>query len=160
MHADQLDSGSISIDRQQFLLSDLVADVMCTVDSRRINITLPDEGLMHADYQYVRIILANLLGNALKYSPPESMVELRVRRVLDPEGGSYHFHVANLIGKAGTPDPARLFSRYYRSEGARSFVGAGLGLWLAQTLAGQHGSEILFVAEQTQVCFNFRIGQA
>lgn len=44
-----------------------------------------------------------------------------------------------------------MFARYYRSEGARSQVGAGLGLWLAQQL----GSALMFQPSQEQVVFSF-----
>ena len=47
-----------------------------------------------------------------------------------------------LLAACGAPDPARVFSRYYRAPMATQVSGTGLGLWLSQNLARQMHSEI------------------
>jgi signal transduction histidine kinase len=113
-----------------------------------------------SDYQYVRLILQNLLSNALKYSPADSMIELQIESTSVNNMACVSFRVLNAVGAAGMPDPAQVFSRYYRSEAARQHVGAGLGLWLAQAVARQLGSEVHFQPTHGQVMFGFCLVQA
>ena len=94
---------------------------------RRIELTgEPRHLIVEADRPYLDLILENLLGNAVKYSPPEEPIEVTIRAT-DIEA-----QVAVLdrgIGFEGT-DTEQLFSAFYRSETARSRA-AGLGIGLA-----------------------------
>lgn len=155
--ADQIEQGAILMEKQNFSLKNLIDDVLQTLDAGRITLLGPHGFVLFSDYQYVRIILLNLLNNALKYSPPDSMVEFKIQNAPLKDVAGLTFSVSNTVGNAGMPDPAQVFVRYYRSDGARRYVGAGLGLWLAQTVARQLGSEVHFLAKQAQVCFSFRL---
>jgi signal transduction histidine kinase len=161
MQADQIDQGPPAIDQQLFCLDSLTADLLQSVGASRIQLQAPSPCAVFSDYQYVRIILLNLLSNALKYSAPNSMVAFNIEHETIDERAGLHFSVSNHIGAAGMPDPAQVFARYYRASGARSCVGAGLGLWLAQTLTRQLGSQLHFVAgskiRPAQACFHFRL---
>jgi signal transduction histidine kinase len=99
-----------------------------------------------------------VLANALKYSPPDSLVELAVRSVMD-EGDrrTLELCVSNEVGPAGTPAPDRAFERYYRAEGARSQSGAGLGLWLSQALAHALGSEVAMRTVGAKISFSLTL---
>jgi signal transduction histidine kinase len=88
------------------------------------------------------------------------MVELQIERTSLDGVASVQFRVVNAVGACGLPDPAQVFSRYYRSDAARQNVGAGLGLWLAQAVARQLGSEIHFQIIKGQVAFGFGLEQA
>jgi signal transduction histidine kinase len=50
-----------------------------------------------------------------------------------------------------------VFQRYYRSELAKQQSGAGLGLWLAQSMAHALGTEIVYAQEHHNVRFHFAI---
>lgn len=152
--ADQIDQGAMLMNKQAMCLTALTADVLQTVGAARI--TLPGPApMVFSDAQYVRLILLNLLSNALKYSPPDSPVELQFDSTAVKNRAGVTLRVVNAVGAAGLPDPAHVFARYYRAEGARRQVGAGLGLWLAQALARQLGSELHFQTDQGQVVFSF-----
>lgn len=161
VQADQIDQGAPLIDKQLFFLNSLTDDLLHSVDAARITLLAPAECGVFSDYQYVRIILVNLLSNALKYSAPNSMVEFNIHSAAHKGKEGLNFSISNSPGVAGMPDPEQVFVRYYRSEGARSCVGAGLGLWLAQAMAKQLGSEVHFEADcgagQAQACFSFRL---
>jgi signal transduction histidine kinase len=101
------------------------------------------------------IILKNLVSNALKYSPPDSLVELLIRPAHQNIGAGLLFSISNEVGAAGLPDPARMFERYYRGEGALSQSGAGLGLWLAQEMAGNLGTVIEAQMSEHKISFSF-----
>ncbi|MBH2011037.1 MAG: hypothetical protein I8H71_15185 [Xanthomonadaceae bacterium] len=153
--ADQIDQGAAAIDRQLFSLKALADDVLHTVGAGRIRLVMPQAVEIRSDYHDVRLILLNLLSNALKYSPPDSLVELNIQTTRIKDAAGVRFSVLNGVGAAGRPDPAQVFVRYYRAEAARGQVGAGLGLWLAQAVARQLGSELHFQPAQAQVIFSF-----
>ena len=161
VQADQVEDNAPVIEQKLFSLDSLTANLLHSIDASRITLQAPAECAVFSDHQYLRIILLNLLSNALKYSAPNSMVAFDIEReTLDGRAG-LHFRVSNHIGAAGMPDPGQVFTRYYRSEGARGSVGAGLGLWLAQTMARQLGSELQFHADggsgPAQARFHFRL---
>lgn len=153
--ADQIDQGAATIDKELFSLNALTDDLLHTVGAGRIRVVMPQAGEIRSDYHDVRLILLNLLSNALKYSPPDSLVELNIQSTRVRDAAGVRFSVLNAVGATGSPDPAQVFVRYYRAEAARGQVGAGLGLWLAQAVARQLGSEVHFQLTQEQVIFSF-----
>ncbi|MDO8300704.1 7TM-DISM domain-containing protein [Lacisediminimonas sp.] len=160
VQADQMALGLMPMKKSRFALAATLDDLVRSLDANRIRITVPAGIELLADPHYFRMILLNLLGNALKYSPPDSTVELTVDGAPEGDAGSINLTVSNQVGRAGRPDPAQLFSRYYRADGARGQAGAGLGLWLSQSVATQMGSRIHFTGEQSRVAFNFRMERA
>ena len=119
----------------------------------------PIDGLqLHTDPSYFQIMLNNLVGNALKYSTPDSAVVVQLSRLTDAKGEPrVQFAVRNTIGPWGSPDPEKVFSRYYRSDKASGVSGTGLGLWLSQKLAERLGTRIQLSLEAGQVVFWFTL---
>jgi signal transduction histidine kinase len=95
--------------------------------------TLPVNGDRHLLSQ----ALANLLDNALKYTP-QGGVSLSAHR----QGELVRIEVADT--GPGVPEDRResVFDRFVRLEGSRSTPGNGLGLSLARAVARLHGGEI------------------
>lgn len=159
--ADHIEQDAVHMHKQSFPLTTLTDDLLQMVGADRIRLVCaqPMQNVF-SDYQYVRLILQNLLSNALKYSPADSVVELHIECAAPRDVANVQFSVLNAVGACGLPDPAQVFSRYYRSEAARQHVGAGLGLWLAQAVARQLGSEVHFRVDRGQVAFGFGLAQA
>ena len=86
----------------------------------------PRHLIVEADRPYLELILENLLGNAVKYSPPSAPIDVAIHatdneaRVVVQDRG---------IGLQGA-DTEQLFSAFYRSEAARN-QSSGLGIGLA-----------------------------
>jgi signal transduction histidine kinase len=113
---------------------------------------------LHTDPSYFQIMLNNLVGNALKYSTPDSPVVVQLSRLTDAQGAPrIQIAVRNTIGPWGCPDPEKVFSRYYRSDKASGVSGTGLGLWLSQKLAERLGTRIQLSLEAGQVAFWFTL---
>jgi signal transduction histidine kinase len=114
-----------------------------------------DDALLTSDIQYLKIIFNNLLTNALKYSPPDTLIEMSVQAVANVQGHkTLNFCVSNEVGEAGTPAPDRAFERFYRAEAARNQSGAGLGLWLSQELAHALGTQVVMQHDSDQISFS------
>ena len=160
VQADQIDQGAALLNKQLFKVQSLTDDLLTTFDTRRISLISDPTQTVFSDYQYTRLILQNLMSNALKYSPVGSPIELHIQTLDVKNTTCVRFVVLNTVGLAGLPDPERIFMRYYRSEAARQYVGAGLGLWLAQAVAQQLGSQVNCQIAQDKVSFNFELASA
>lgn len=100
---------------------------------------LPSVCLVRVDRQRLQRVVANLLDNALKYTPAGGRVtitlaveEARIRLDIEDTG----------IG-VSPEEAAKIFKRFYRSDHSRSKLGNGLGLSLSLANVRAHGGEIL-----------------
>ena len=135
----------------------LLRDAVNSLDHARIQIHCTEAATLQADPQFLSIILRNLLSNALKYSPPGSVVVLLAQRQTCAGAPGLRFGVRSLVGASGVPERSRLFKRYYRAEGAKKLPGAGLGLWLSQALAHKIGTTIDMQVAHDHIEFSFTV---
>lgn len=109
-------------------------------DAKDIRIELGDiDGIvLEADPVRLRQILANLLDNAIKYSPNGSSVELSCLAF----DGSVVFRVRDNGSGIDEEDMPRIWNRLYRGAEARDRPGLGLGLSLVKAIVEAHGGEV------------------
>lgn len=99
---------------------------------------------LQTDGQLLQIILSNLLDNANRYSDPFTPVIITLDSVEQVGLNGLSIRVSNTPGLAGWPDASQLFSKYYRSSGAKNTSGSGLGLFLAHQLAQTLGGTLQY----------------
>lgn len=96
--------------------------------------------VVDGDRRQLASAVGNLLENAVKYSDPGDVVQVRVRRDDDS------FEIAVVDEGVGIPrrDLDRVFERFYRVDRARSRTtgGTGLGLSIVRHVASNHGGAI------------------
>lgn len=91
-----------------------------------------------ADEGLLQHILTNILGNAVKYSPPGRAVEFTLsRRDMDAE-----FVIRDRGCGIPAADQARLFTAFYRGSNVGKTSGSGLGLVIAKRCVDLHGGTI------------------
>lgn len=104
-----------------------------------LGIEVPQEHLIiQGDRSRLQRIIANLLDNAIKFTPRGGKVLLAVE-------GTLNHVIVSIIDNGMGIDPQDLphiFERFYRADRSRSTPGNGLGLSLVQALVRCHGSEI------------------
>jgi len=83
--------------------------------------------------------LTNLIDNALKYAPPNGVIEVAVRKRSD---GAAEISVADNGPGIADSEKSKVMERFYRGDSSRGTPGVGLGLSLAQAVAKLHGSAI------------------
>jgi len=123
----------------------------------RLSITTEPLPELNTDPQLLCIILCNLISNAIKYSPPEAVIEIHAEPAQHGGKNGVLVTVQNQVGTAGLPDPEQLFNKYYRSPGAGSKSGSGLGLYLARSITGLLGGQIAYSVVQEKVRFTLWI---
>lgn len=126
-------------------------------DADRVKVLERNPAPIHSDSQLLAICMANLVENALKYSPASSHITVRVLPFAVAAVDGFVVKVANQIGLAGTPDAGQIFSKYYRSPGARSKSGSGLGLYLTRSISQLLGAQLSYQVERDQVEFTLWI---
>jgi signal transduction histidine kinase len=105
-----------------------------------------DSVVARVDPAQLRMVLANLIDNAVKYSPQGGTVDVRVEQC--------HGHVRFLVSDEGIGVPEaereRIFDKFIRldPEMSRGIGGTGLGLYICRELVGQMGGRIWVSANQ------------
>ena len=101
-------------------------------------VTSPPELRVTVDRTRMRQVLANLVDNAIKHTPPGGRIELRALR----EQRTLVISVKD-TGVGISPDELpRIWDRLYRGGDSRSQRGLGLGLSLVRAVVRAHGGEI------------------
>ncbi len=100
----------------------------------------PDRPQVRADGDRLHQVLTNLIGNAVKYAPPGSLVLLAVRQT----DGRARVEVTDQGPGIAAEFRHRLFQRFSRAsdEGTRRASGSGLGLYIARTIIERQGGRI------------------
>ena len=142
------DSGQFTLRLEQVDVPKLVAQVAQTLQPAAdraqvvLAIELPETlPSLHADGLRVQQVLSNLLGNAIKFSPPDGTVTVSAAM---RDEGTLTFSVSDQGRGVELEDHARIFDRFYQSESSvRNRAGGyGLGLSIAKLIVEQHNGRI------------------
>jgi len=104
----------------------------------RVRLTADAQAVALADPERIERAVANLLSNALKYSPPDSPVRVCVARA----GSEVEIAITDQGEGIPAEELPRLFGRYWRSRRANSVEGTGLGLYITRLLVEAHGGHV------------------
>jgi two-component system sensor histidine kinase CpxA len=111
------------------LLATIVSDCSIEADARGCSLVLDAAGplTVKGDPELLRRAAENVIRNALRYSPPQSSVDVK----LTPNGATARIQVRDY--GPGVPEEAlnRIFEPFYRVEGDRNRDSGGVGLGLA-----------------------------
>jgi two-component system phosphate regulon sensor histidine kinase PhoR len=153
LDVSRIDAGQLDLQIQRVNLVPLVAQV---IDQQRpaaggrelVMESVAEELFVAGDSLRIRQVLTNLVGNAIKYSPPDGAITVRMRRVAEDEvigpgvaGPAAVVCVHDSGSGIASDQQARLFQRYYRVRSHRA-EGLGLGLYLSREFVQMHGGQI------------------
>lgn len=154
LQVERLEDEKLSVSYENFNLLEIVKkSCMSLPGGECIHISTSGVLQMHSDQEIVRVIISNLLENALKYSPEKSRVTIVLKGNLD----KVNISVENQVGSAGFPSPDLVFEKYYRSPLARQRTGSGLGLYLVKSLVTLLGGAIDYFSNEKLVRFDVQL---
>ena len=143
----KLESGNMVPELEEFSLKELIHDSLqdATWSAKERNIHFQVDAddhdyRVHADIALIQRVVQNLLDNAIKYSPENSLIRIQM---VDGED-AVQLHIADQ-GKGILPeDIPHIFERYYRCQQQRhsSKLGSGLGLAIVKKICDLHQSSI------------------
>jgi len=144
LHTSQIEAGTFSYSFTDVDLSRLVEDAVATASigqdevrvTASVSSSLPP---IRGDRERLRQVLANLIENAIKYSPAGGEVEVRAQ----PNDGRVRISVID-SGPGIAHDQQRLiFEKFGRADvPGGSKPGTGLGLFIARSIAEAHGGTV------------------
>ena len=142
LEASRIEHGAIEPKWESVDLTDVIAAVLRDLrqdrpGSRVTTAIDPDCPLVRSDPLLLRHVLINLIDNALKFSPADTLVSI----ALEPRGDKVVCRVLD-HGPGLPDDSAALIERFHRLEGSDRVGGSGLGLWIARNFVEAVGGTI------------------
>ena len=143
----EIEAGAMSLGlgdvRLEPLMDDLRNEYQAQALEKGLTLTFdlpPKFPLMRADRDKLVLILHNVLGNALKYTPAGGTVTLNMHE----DAGHIVFDITDTGIGIPPAEADKVFERFYRVKDERTaeVVGTGLGLPLAREFARMHGGDI------------------
>lgn len=149
----RLQAGRLSLQRQPTELVGLTRRVIehlqTTTSRHQLSLqTTCQEIWAEVDAFRLEQILANLLANAIKYSPAGGPIDVTIWQ--DEQAREVHFSVRDQGMGIPREQQAQIFGRFVRAENVRAagIRGTGLGLYLCRELVERHGGHISFQSEE------------
>jgi signal transduction histidine kinase/DNA-binding NarL/FixJ family response regulator len=147
-----LDAGTLALHPQPTSVKDLFSasrELFAPAAAERAVVLVVHEDAdlpaVNADPHRLLQVLANLVGNAIKFTPEGGRVEVVAQAVEDPTAGKRGSAVRFTVSDTGSGIPAEdlthVFERYWQSP-TDSRKGAGLGLAIAKGLVEAHGRQL------------------
>jgi signal transduction histidine kinase len=144
MDISEAESGTLQLRQGRVLLGDIVVraidlyrDVADTKGVALVSKLQPDVSVM-ADGTRLQQVAANLIDNALKYTPPGGRVDVEVTQ----DGGKALLRVRDNGAGINPDELPRIWDRLFRGDASRTERGLGLGLSLVRAIVKAHGGTV------------------
>jgi signal transduction histidine kinase len=144
----RIQTGQLDLQHEQYdlitIVNEAVTDLQSAIPARTIHAIVPTEETIPvlADAERIGQVISNYLTNALKFSPEDCPVEVR----LEKEGKMACISVHDSGPGLSPSEQEHIWERFYRVEGnkrQRGFgVGMGLGLHICRAIVEQHHGEV------------------
>jgi signal transduction histidine kinase len=159
----RIDAGALTLEMQRLHVAPVISSSIRSVEaearSRHVTLVAEVEDDVTARFapEKVERVLMNLLTNALRHTPTDGAVAVRV----EPRAGEVRVAVEDTGEGLDAEARERMFERFWRGDQSRSSRGAGLGLAIARGLVEAQGGRIWAEDRKdggARVCFTLRAG--
>ncbi len=133
------------------LLQNVVTEQQPSIEEKQLTVTteittpIPT---IESDVKLLRMVLQNLVSNAIKYTPAGGDIQLRLE--LDPTGQHVQFSVTD--NGYGIPERQHphIFTRLFRADNVRAqdIEGTGLGLYIVKAIIENSGGRVWFESKE------------
>ena len=147
---ERLESGRVTYKFTSFNLSKLINEVVYNANvtlksGQNIKYTRDIENIvLQQDEKILELVLSNLLNNAIKYSPEDTLIRFEI----EVEGKIIRFKVTDEGMGIPEKDQKHIFERYFRAENALLNQGTGIGLNIAKVHLENLGGTISFSSKE------------
>jgi two-component system sensor histidine kinase KdpD len=154
----RLDTANIRVNTEPTNVGELVREVVAAmrnvIDGRPLNVVCDEHPpAIAVDRRLIKLAIKQLIDNALKYSPPDTPVTVRVHN-----GHGVTVAVTDCGKGIPVPEQSRIFDRLYRSPSVQNQVtGSGLGLSIAQNIVRAHHGDISVASHPGETTFNLSL---
>jgi len=150
MDISEAESGAMQLQREPVHLSEIVGRAVDlyrdVADAKGVTLHVAvaaDEAVVGADRTRLEQVAANLLDNAVKYTPTGGRVDIAVRR----EGSAAVLRVADTGPGIPRTELSQIWDRLFRGDASRAERGLGLGLSLVKAIVEAHGGTVAVESE-------------
>lgn len=135
------------------IVREVVASMRNEIDGRPVNVVCDEHPSISIDRRLVKLAVKQLLDNALKYSPPDTPVTVRVHN-----GSGVTVAVTDYGKGIPVQEQTRIFERLYRSPSVQSQIpGSGLGLSIAQSIVRAHHGDLIVTSRPGETTFRLTL---
>lgn len=139
----RIESGALKLNIQPGDIQDVIGTALEQLGKRTANhaikVSVPENfPLIPMDFTLMVQVVVNLLENAVKYSPRNSLIEVSA----EMEGNNACLEVADRGVGIPSDDLARVFDKFYRVQRPESVSGTGLGLSISKGIVEVHHGSI------------------
>lgn len=143
--ASQMEAGGNPITKEEInftaLVQDCVNDFETRFPQRVFQADLNEEISINGDVLLLQMAVNNLIDNAIKYSPKESLVKI----LLEQLNKETRLTVSDQGKGIDDAEKKKIFDKFYRigNKATREAKGTGLGLFLTKKIAQQHNARLM-----------------
>lgn len=147
----RLEENKLDLQKQIFPLNDLVTetvqDINYTNTQHKLKVFHDYKCEVFADKDRIGQVLINFVTNAIKYSPNNQDIEIRIQKA---EKGRVAVSVRDWGIGIDKKDHQNIFKRFYRIGGKseETYAGFGIGLYLANEIIQRHNGFITVMSEK------------
>ncbi|TXD93685.1 PAS domain S-box protein [Gillisia hiemivivida] len=145
LDVDRIKDSQLLLQSETFDLNELVKDTIDDIkyayEQTHISLQTESSCLVNADRDRIGQVLINFITNAIKYSPDDQNIEIKVYQTKDNSVSvSVKDHGIGIEKK----DQQNIFKRFYRVSGKdeETFSGFGIGLYLAKEIIERHNGQV------------------
>ncbi len=143
----RMESGTFKLEKKPLELRGLVAGVVSAMEElmRKKNISFslnmaPGPGMVDADHEALALVVSNLVGNAVKYTPAGGRITVSLAAEI---AGRIGFSIENSGRGIAAADLEKIKTEFFRTgEGQAAAEGFGLGLKICNDMLLLHGSSL------------------
>jgi signal transduction histidine kinase len=159
----RIDAGALTLELRQLPVAPVVSSTLRSLEAEamsrhvRLDAAVDEDVTARFAPEKLERVLMNLLTNALRHTPSDGAVAIRV----EPDTDEVRVAVEDTGEGLDAEARERMFERFWRGDESRSSRGAGLGLAIARGLVEAHGGRIWAENREgggARVCFTLPAG--
>jgi signal transduction histidine kinase len=150
LDVEKIEAGLLQLDLEDMRIADVITDAQAMVrdfaEQKKIELLVQEsvEAWVRADRKRLGQVVQNLIGNAIKFSPNQSKIRIKVQA----EKPWVKVSIVDSGPGIKKEEIGEMFQRFKQTEHGKRQLGTGLGLAICKAIVVQHGGEIGVESEE------------